>query len=175
MPPSFFSTAPLSPVRAASSNFKPVMSNIFASAGMRSPVSRSRISPGTMFFVKISFRRPFRSTLVVGSTIRFSASIAFSALYSCTKPKTITNAMMDEMTQKLMVSPITSEIIAAANKTQTMKFANWLSNTLRGVTFCFSSSSLMPYFSSLIFASSDDKPSLDVSKAANMSLMSDLS
>jgi len=164
----------LSPVSAASSIRSPTISITRASAGIISPLSSISMSPGTTSLEGISFSVPSLCTRVSGCTNFFKASMAFSALYSCRNPISITKRMIPIMAQKLITSCAISDIMAAAASTHTITFANCLTKTFKGVTLFFSSSWLGPYLTSLFLASSFDSPSgeLSSSKRASSVFMS---
>ena len=84
--PSFALTAPVcfstprdSPVRELSLTVSPYTSSSRPSAATISPVSRSRISPGTTRADGMVMLRPSRSTLASGEERRFKLSRDFSA------------------------------------------------------------------------------------------------
>ena len=77
-----------SPVSAASSIFMLALSMIRPSAGTASPASKSTTSPGTRSSLLKVTTLPSRRTLLVAAAISCSASMAASALLSCTTPKT---------------------------------------------------------------------------------------
>ena len=77
-----------SPVSAASSIFRLAHSIIRISAGTASPASRITISPGTISSLRTVTRCPPRITFEVDAAIFCRASIAASALLSCTTPST---------------------------------------------------------------------------------------
>ena len=106
MSPFAFSTGTLSPVKVDSSVLNPISSINSASAGMSSPTSKAKISPGTTSLASIVIFCPSRITVVTGFTIFFKASIARSALNSCINPITTTKTIMKLMTQKLITSPM---------------------------------------------------------------------
>ena len=82
-----FSAGTDSPVNAASSAFKDADSIRRQSAGTESPASRTTISPTTRSSFLMILMTPSRITLQVDAVISFKASIAFSALPSCTTPR----------------------------------------------------------------------------------------
>ena len=84
----FLETGVLSPVRADSATRSAIDSSTLASAGMVSPSSRSRTSPGTSSVAGTTRCCPSRSTRAVGAVMASSAATACSARLSCTKPST---------------------------------------------------------------------------------------
>ena len=81
-----FSAGTDSPVRIDSSIRTPRACSKRASAGTRSPASRSKISPGTSSSTAKTTRSPSRNTRAVGDNIERKADNDCSALPSCTKP-----------------------------------------------------------------------------------------
>ena len=77
-----------SPVRAASSTLSEAASIILPSAGTLSPASRTTMSPGTSSWLSMVIIVPPRSTLDLAAVICLRASMASSALFSCTTPST---------------------------------------------------------------------------------------
>ena len=77
-------TAVLSPVSADSATRSAIDSSTRPSAGMVSPSSISRMSPGTTSAVGTICGCPSRSTLAFGEDIALSAATACSARFSCT-------------------------------------------------------------------------------------------
>ena len=71
-----------SPVSAASSIFRLAFSIILPSAGTASPASSRTTSPTTMSSLWMTAIFPSRSTFDVAADICWSASMAFSALFS---------------------------------------------------------------------------------------------
>ncbi len=65
----FFSTGTDSPVKEDSSVFKFIVSTILTSAGMRSPVLKTTMSPGTISLEGISCSFPLRITVAFGAAI----------------------------------------------------------------------------------------------------------
>ena len=53
---------------------------------MKSPVSNSKISPGTTFLESVCISFPPLMSLAWGAESFFKASMAFSALFSCITP-----------------------------------------------------------------------------------------
>ena len=97
-----FSLGRLSPVSALSSAFRLTASVSRRSAGTRSPAFSRTRSPETSSFAAISVSTPARTTRACGLESFFSASIAFSALLSCTIPiialmVTIARIIMESM------------------------------------------------------------------------------
>ncbi len=84
----FLSTGADSPVKIASSTLKSAVSNNRASAAMRSPASRRRISPATISLAGMMISLPPLSTRAFGAISFSMASMAFSERYSWTKPIT---------------------------------------------------------------------------------------
>ena len=76
-----FSTFKDSPVRELSFTVRPYTSKSLPSAGIRSPVSRSRISPGTTSAEGTATARPSRITRASGDESRRRLSRDFSALW----------------------------------------------------------------------------------------------
>ena len=77
-----FSDGTASPVRDDSSDLRDASDIILASQQRISPVSSTRISPGTTSSDKILFSLPSRITFACGADNLLSASIAFSARFS---------------------------------------------------------------------------------------------
>ena len=139
------STAIDSPVSVASFTFKFDTSISLASAGTLSPVSRSSISPGTIFLVGISLTLLSRLTLALGAAIRLRASIAFSARVSCVKPTTALSNSTPSITPASMKCSTTIEIIAARRSTYISGLRNCLRKTSIGGVFFLPFNSLGPY------------------------------
>ena len=113
-----------SPVRGASSHCREWFSMIRASAGILSPASSTMMSPGTRLFDGTSSSLPSRSTVIIGVSMLFSASSAFSARNSCTKPSTAQNTMMTPMMIASTYSPTNAERTVATIRMTTRTFLN---------------------------------------------------
>ncbi len=139
-----FSTGSDSPVSAASSVRSRTASESRTSAGTTEPVWSTTRSPGTSRSAPTSRGLPSRTTVAVGAAIRFSAAIARSARYSCTKPSTAFRTTITAMAIVSAASPITPATTAATMSTMIMKSRNWstimAATDLRG----FSLSALRP-------------------------------
>ena len=96
-----FSTASLSPVRELSLIFTDQLSRIRASAVMRSPASRSRISPGTTSGEGTCTLMPPRSRVADGELMALRDSRDFSALRYCTVPSTALRISTAKITSEL--------------------------------------------------------------------------
>ena len=112
---------------------------------MTLPASSKTISPGTTSDVGIKTVAPPLNTAAAGAAICFKASIAFSALYSCTKPMTAFTTTITTIAAVSAASPIMPAMTAAAIRTIIMKSLNWSRNIPRGVFFFTSFSSFGPY------------------------------
>ncbi len=119
-----FSTGTDSPVRIASCSWSSVSSRILASAGIFSPASRRMTSPGTSCVASIFFSFPSLKTIACRLTIFLSASMAFCAWYSCTKPITAFAIRITPITMASRYSPIAPEMTTAATRIQTIGFSN---------------------------------------------------
>ena len=118
-------TGTLSPVRAASSIFMEALSKMRPSAGTASPASSSTTSPGTSRRLSIVTCCPSRSTLQVAAVMVWRASMAASALLSCTTPRTAfssTTSRMMMTSVKLSWDRIlvTADTAAAASRISSM-------------------------------------------------------
>ena len=138
-----------SPVRADSSTWRFTASIRRASAGIKSPASTKMTSPTTSSAEGMTSVFPFRMTLQVGEDIFFSASSDFSALLSCTTPRTafsITTMKMTRLSTHSLGSTM-RDITAATRRMMIKTSANCFKNlTIQGSRF-FSSSSFKPNFS----------------------------
>ena len=158
------STGTDSPVSAASSIFILAHSIILASAGTASPASSTITSPTTKSSLLTVICLPSRNTLLVAAAISCSASIAFSALLSCTTPRIAlisTTAMMmitSEGNSPLMPD-IMPEMTAATMRMIVIGSANCLRKRRNIFSFLPSASLFLPFFSSLQDASAVDRPS----------------
>ena len=97
-----FSTGTDSPVREASSAFRLKLSSKRASAGTMSPRLSCNMSPGTSSSDGNTTCFPARMTVAFGDDSFFSASMAFSALLSCTTPTTAFSTTMKRMMTESM-------------------------------------------------------------------------
>ena len=157
---SSFSTGTDSPVKAASSIFNEATSIKRRSAGTTSPASSITISPGTRSVDFTELVCPSRKTFAFGVDISRSASIACSALDSCTTPITaliITTARI--MIESTTSCETTAEITAANSKTMIIKSLNCSKKRASILFFSPSSSSFKPYSFRRFSASADVSPS----------------
>ena len=137
-----FSTGTDSPVREASSAFRLTASRRRASAGIRSPVLKKIMSPGTSSFAGISVSFPSLRTDATGAAILFRASIARSARYSWIKPRPAAKRIMTKMTMASATSPTTADRTTATRRMIIMKFLNCSRKIFQGETFSPAASSL---------------------------------
>ena len=93
------------------------------------------MSPGTRSLDGTSSSLPPRSTVIIGVSMLFSASSAFSARYSCTKPSTAQNRMMTPMMIASTYSPTKAESTVATIRMTTRMFLNWLKKSAQGDAF----------------------------------------
>ncbi len=133
-----------SPVRDASSTCRDAISISLASAGILLPVSNRMISPGTSSEASISFSMPFRMTLARSAVNFLKASMAFSALYSWTKPNTALSITIIAMTTASIFSPMTTDIAIATRRMMMIKEVNCRKNIFAGVVLFFFSISFVP-------------------------------
>ncbi len=145
-----FSTETDSPVSAASSALSWALSMRRMSAGTRDPASSITISPGTSSNAATLVTFPSRRTVAALAAIFLRASIAFSALYSWTKPIMALIIMIAMITKVSAGSPIIPAIMAAPIRTRIMKSLNWSRSMRKIVFFFFSSSSFLPNSASLL-------------------------
>ena len=164
-----------SPVRAASSIFMEAFSMIRPSAGTASPASSTTTSPGTSSSEWRETCLPSRSTLQVAAVMVCSASMAASALLSCTTPKmalSSTTAMMI-MTSAHSFSPesmpVRAETAAAIIRMMSMGSFSWARKRCSKVGLGASLSLLGPYFSCRFWASAVERPSAEASSACRTS------
>ena len=140
---------------ADSSHFMEAHSRIRASAGTASPASSKITSPGTSSSEGTVAGCPSRSTLEWAAVIFFNASMACSALDSCTTPIT---ALSSTTTAMIMVSAksdrptlppsnrgITAETTAAAIRMIIMGSFSCPRNRFHAGVFAVSVSLLCPY------------------------------
>ena len=113
-----------SPVRAASSIFSPGASSKRMSAVTISPCSSSTTSPGTTSAAGTTVTSPPRRTRACGDDIRLSASMAWPARYSCTKPTTPLKRTMARMMAVSLAWPMRNVTTAAPRRTRIMGLAN---------------------------------------------------
>ena len=112
--PGALSTGTDSPVSAASSTWSDVASVSERSAGTRSPISRTTISPGTTAEASISFCTPSRMTTARWTSIFLSASMASPACHSWVYPRRAFKRTMMRMAAASCGSPTRNETTAAA-------------------------------------------------------------
>ena len=94
-----------SPVSAASSTFMEWLSMMRQSAGTASPASKITISPMAMSSLLTVTTLPSRSTWEVAAVISISASMAASALLSCTRLMMVLMMTTTRMTSTSAKSP----------------------------------------------------------------------
>ena len=123
-----FLTGVDSPVRLLSCVSKLYTSKSLASAGILSPSLNNITSPGTISLESRRTSFPSRITFAFRLDSFFSASIDFSALYSCMKPNPAFMRRIIKITMLSSTSPIIREIIVAATNIRTMKLLNWSKN-----------------------------------------------
>ncbi|MNM91185.1 hypothetical protein D3C81_1034790 [compost metagenome] len=133
-----------SPVKADSSAYRALHSSQRTSAGTRSPLSSSTISPGTSILAGIISCLPSRSTLALGAESCFSARSERSARNSCTNPSTPLSRIMATIVIASRYSPRRPDTSVAPISTSTIKSLNWLSSKVSGETVLPSDSSLYP-------------------------------
>src|SRR5690606_20980486 len=128
------------------------------SAGMRSPLSRETISPGTRSAAGIRSHVPPRNTRAIGADNSLRALKDRSARTSCTKPRMAFKKTMAMMATASRYSPRSPEMSVATSRTSTMKSLNWFRNTIKGEVFSPSLSRLGPTVFSRLSASLGSKP-----------------
>ena len=143
----FFSTGTDSPVKAASWDFKFTASTILKSAGIKSPVSKITISPGTNSLDWTTSNFPFLITFATWLLIFCKASKDFSALFSWATPiialtTTTIIIIMVSVIPSPSLTPIIPETIAAIIKTIIIKSLNCSKNFWNKFFFFFAFNSL---------------------------------
>ena len=128
-----FSTGTDSPVKADSCDFKLTASIILKSAGIKSPVSSTTISPGTNNLEAITSIFPFRITLDAWSLNFCKASNDFSAFDSCATPiiafkMTTIKIIIVSVIPSPSDTPTTPDTIAATINTKIVKSLNCSKN-----------------------------------------------
>jgi len=171
---SLFETGLDSPVSAASSTSRLAASMSLPSAGTLLPASSSTMSPGTRSMESMDSSLPSLRTKTLGLTMALRASTAFSARYSCTKPRTAFMTTMKSITMaSVMGSPSCmarwAETAADIMSMMTSMLVNCSKRMWYHFVFASSLSSLAPYSSSLLPASSSVMPSRLVSSASRTS------
>ena len=104
------------------------------------------------------FGCPSRNTCAPDSDMRFSASIARSALYSWTNPITAFRITITMMTIVSSRPPTKPDMTAAAINTMIMKSLNWSSSMRQGGRARFSCNLFEPYCASRAAAWPELKP-----------------
>ncbi len=161
-----------SPVRIASSIFNSDSFIILMSAGTLLPPSRRIISPGTRNSLAILLSFPSRITTASGDVNFLRASIVFSALYSCTKPKIAFKITITIIAKASITSPMRAEKTVAAISMIIKKLLNWeIKISILLIPFSFFIS-LYPYSSSLDFVSSSLRPFSELRNLFNASFAS---
>ena len=158
-----FVTGTLSPVRAASSILSDALSSRRPSAGTASPASSSTTSPGTSRLLSSTRCSPPRSTLHFAAVMVCSASMAASALLSCTTPSTaLSSTTARMMNTSVKLSPesafVAADTAAAAIRMSSIgSFSCW-KKRWRSVAFGASCSLFGPCRSRRAVASSAVRP-----------------
>ena len=176
------STGTDSPVSAASSAFILAHSIIRASAGTASPASRTITSPTTRssLFTTTSF--PSLMTFDVAAAIFCNASMAFSALLSCTTPRTalmMTTAIIMMTSdgnsflppEELLTAVRIPEIIAATMSISVIGSINCFNKRRIIGSFLPSASLFLPFDSRRDSASCEVMPSTPVFTSRQTSSM----
>ncbi|MPN03147.1 hypothetical protein SDC9_150370 [bioreactor metagenome] len=118
------------------------------------------ISPGTICSELISSISPSRLTRDFGAVIFCSASIAFSALYSCTTPITAFKIITNRIITASTCSPIAIVMTTAPKRTYISISLSCEKNREIKLFLGFPLSLFSPYFSSLAFASLLESPAV---------------
>ena len=129
------------------------------SAGTALPASNNITSPGTNTVEGKSVMFPSRSTRACVTDICFKASIAFSARYSCIKPRKAFNKTIMRITIVSVKSPTMPDIIAATSIIKIITSLNCASTITNMLFFLPSCNSLVPVLCNLSSASFTVKPS----------------
>ena len=152
-----------SPVRADSSHKRFAELNSLASEGGISPASRMMMSPVTSAQASMTSSLASRITLAGTVVIFFSASSAFSALFSWATPRIAFKVTMSRISSgsknpdpSNMARP--KEMRAAAMRMRIMVSLNCRKKRWRVLFFFFSPSLFAPSLSSLRAASCDVRP-----------------
>ena len=158
-----FSTAKDSPVKAASCDFKLTASIILKSAGIKSPVSKITISPGTNSADWTTTNFPFLITLATWLLIFWSASKDFSALFSWATPiiaftTTTIKIIIESVNPSPSLTPTIPETTAAIIRIIIIKSLNCSMNFSIRVFFLLAFNSFVPYFSLLAITSASERP-----------------
>ena len=132
------------------------------SAGTRSPAASSTTSPGTRSRPGTVISRPSRTTCSLSATEVFSRSAAASARYSCTVSSIALVSTIAPMMMKLLRSPVSAEIAAAASRISTSGLRKRLRNRSGSETRRRSSRVLGPYRNCRAAASAEPRPSRPV-------------
>ena len=148
-----FSTGWDSPVRADSSTRRPMLSSTRQSAGIRSPADSSTTSPGTKVRLGTVHSAPPRSTREVAGVISCKAAMAFSALLSCTTPKTaftVTTVIMISTSagNSRCTTHSTADTAAAASSTRIIGSDSCSINRRHRLSPFFRASRFSPCFAS---------------------------
>ena len=118
-----------SPVSDDSSAFMLTVSRRRTSAGTRSPTSSNTTSPGTRVAASMVVSMPDRSTVLVGASIFWRASMAFSARHSWTNPSTPFSTTITMIVIASVTSPSAKEIRAAMTRITIRTSTNWRAST----------------------------------------------
>ena len=167
--PVCFSTPRDSPVRELSLTVSPYTSSSRPSAATISPVSSSRISPGTTRADGMVMLRPSRRTLASGEESRFKLSRDFSAFWCWTVPSTAFNSRTANMTMALSGSPVSMDTAAAPIRIMTKRSLNCARNTCHHWSRPASSNTFSPYSLRRCSACPLSIPCLPESSPANTS------
>ncbi len=136
----------LSPVRTASLVWRLIDERILASAGIFSPCSRMRMSPGTISEVGMIIFLLFLRTVAFFTSIFFSFWMIFSALYSWANPRKLLSTAIPRIRENSSHSEITAEAIAAAMRMYIKIELNCFKKIVNGLIFFFSLILFGPYF-----------------------------
>mmetsp|Transcript_25537 Transcript_25537/g.72294 ORF Transcript_25537/g.72294 Transcript_25537/m.72294 type:complete len:297 (+) Transcript_25537:373-1263(+) len=158
-----FSTGSDSPVRAASCEARLETLKRRRSAGMRSPVASSTMSPTTSSRAGTVERVLSRRTVASDESMALSASADFSALPSWRMPIQVLRMMTPRMrptsiqevmaSSPVLVAPLMAETTATTKRMKTRTLLIWSQMRSQMVRFFFSVSSLGPSRSKRILAS----------------------
>ncbi len=115
---------------------------------------------------------PSLITTVSGEVRDLRSSIAFSARYSCKKPRVPARKIVKMITAASISSPSKTEMIEAVIKMIISTLLNCEIKSRRTEAFSSSLSSFSPYSSSLFLASSELKPASDIPNSSKTELIS---
>ena len=147
-------------MRELSFTVRPYTSRSRPSAGTMSPVSRTRISPGTTWAEGMAMDLPSRTTRASGEERRRRLSRDFSAFWCCTVPRTAFNSRTEKITRALSGSPVSMDTAAAPMRIITSRSSNCARNTCHHWGRSFSFSTFSPYIPRRFWASASVSPFL---------------